>query len=170
MNRQAQPNGPMNLLDSASAVGSFEAFLDAIRAAGLEALLQQNGPFTLLAPTNSAFEKLTNAGRADLLASNRRARLADTVSNHIIQGRHGVDEIGQWRNARSVNGRRAAITRDGARLSVDGARFTIADVGSSNGVLHGIDTILGGVDPGADEARQRASAAAAKRNWSVPTP
>ena len=67
MNLRPPPNGPMHLLDSAYAVGNFEAFLDAIRVAGLEALLKQNGPFTLLAPTDVAFEKLSGAGRADLL-------------------------------------------------------------------------------------------------------
>jgi transforming growth factor-beta-induced protein len=158
MSHRETPNGPLNLLDSASAVGGFQHFLIAVRASGFDALLRQNGPFTIFAPTDRAFDKLTGAARADLFADGRRANLADTVSSHIVQGRYGSDEIGQWRSARTVNGRRAAIVCTGDRLSVDGARFTVADVGASNGVLHGIDTVLGGVDPASDDASRKARA------------
>lgn len=134
--RRPPPTGPTDLMTSATSTAAFGDFLAAVSSAGLEHLLLQRGPFTVFAPTDHAFGKLTDAEHADLCAPERRAQLTRTVSNHFVQGRHGTADFGRWRSVRMISGRQAAISRAGSRLSLDGARVTIADIGASNGVLH----------------------------------
>lgn len=135
------PSNSSNLVDTAAANGSFKTFGKALESAGLGDTLRGAGPFTVFAPTDAAFDKLP-AGRLDtLLKPENKEELVSLLNYHVINGRRMVADIGKWDNARTVNGQPAPITMSDGQIRIDGAKVTSADIGSSNGVLHGIDKV-----------------------------
>lgn len=130
-----------NLLDTAAANGSFKTFGKAIERAGMSDTLRGVGPFTVFAPTDSAFENLP-AGKLDnLFKPENKEELVSLLNYHLVNGRKTVADIGKWEAARTVNGQPAPITVANDKVSIDGAQVTSADIDSSNGVIHGIDKV-----------------------------
>lgn len=63
------------------------------------------------------------------------------LNYHVVSGRKLVADIGKWDAARTVNGQSAPIKMTDDKVSIVGALVTSADIGSSNGVIHGIDKV-----------------------------
>lgn len=130
-----------NLLDTAAAQGSFGTFAKAVEQAGLGDTLRGVGPFTVFAPTDAAFAKLP-AGKLDtLMKPENKDELASILKYHVLAGRKNVIDMGKWDAAKTVNGQAAPIKMLEGKFSIDGAHITEADIGSSNGVIHGIDKV-----------------------------
>ena len=130
-----------NILDTAAALGTFKTFAAAIERAGLNDTLNGPGPFTVFAPTDAAFEKLP-AGRLEtLFKPENKAELASLVNYHVINGRKLVGDMKSWVTTRTVNGQSVPIKVTSSTISFDGATVTAADIGSSNGIIHGIDKV-----------------------------
>ncbi|WP_460763848.1 fasciclin domain-containing protein [Lysobacter fragariae] len=130
-----------NLIDTAAANGSFKTFGKAIETAGMSDTLRGAGPFTIFAPTDAAFEKLP-AGRLDnLFKPENKEELVSLLNYHLVKGHKLVADIGKWDAAKTLNGQSAPIKLTDNKVSIDGAVVTSADIGSSNGVIHGIDKV-----------------------------
>lgn len=130
-----------NLLDTAAAKGPFGIFAKAVEQAGLSETLRGVGPFTVFAPTDAAFAKLP-AGKLDtLMKPENKDELASVLKYHVLAGRKSVADMGKWDAAKTVNGQAAPIKMLEGKFSIDGAHVTEADIGSSNGVIHGIDKV-----------------------------
>lgn len=138
---RAQVPQQQNLLGTAKATGVFEHFGDAVEKAGLGALLRGPGPFTIFAPTDSAFERLPEGRLDSLYQPENQLELAAILNFHIVAGRKSAADVGKWPSVRTVHGQAASVmkTRDGLRIG--GARITTADIASRNGVIHGIDQV-----------------------------
>jgi uncharacterized surface protein with fasciclin (FAS1) repeats len=130
-----------NLLDTAVANGSFKTFGRAIEKAGLGETLRGTGPFTVFAPTDAAFDKLPPGRLETLFKPENKAELASILNYHVISGRRSAAELGKWQAAKTVNGQAAPIKLVDNKIVIDGAKVTNADIGSSNGVMHGIDKV-----------------------------
>jgi uncharacterized surface protein with fasciclin (FAS1) repeats len=130
-----------NLLDTAAANGSFKTFGKAVETAGMSETLRGTGPFTIFAPTDAAFEKLP-AGRLEtLFKPENKEELVSLLNYHVVSGRKLMADVGKWENAKTVNGQSAPIKLTNDKVSIDGAQITSADIGSSNGIIHGIDKV-----------------------------
>ncbi|RZA19402.1 MAG: fasciclin domain-containing protein [Lysobacteraceae bacterium] len=130
-----------NLLETAAANGSFKTFGKAIERAGLTDTLNGDGPFTIFAPTDAAFEQLP-AGRLDtLFKPENKPELVSLMNYHVLNGRRLVADMGKWETAKTVNGQAAPIKLSDGQFSIDGALVSKADIGSKNGVIHGIDKV-----------------------------
>jgi uncharacterized surface protein with fasciclin (FAS1) repeats len=141
MNTMNTTPNSKNLVDTAAANGSFKTFGKAIDRAGMSDTLRGAGPFTVFAPTDAAFEKLP-AGKLDnLFKPENKEELVSLLNYHVVSGRKTVADVGKWESARTVNGQPAPITLTNDQVSIDGALVTSADIGSSNGVIHGIDKV-----------------------------
>jgi len=134
------PNGK-NLVDTAAANGSFRTFGKALDAAGMTETLRGTGPFTVFAPTDAAFEKLPPGKLESLFKPENKEELVSLLNYHVVSGRKTTADVGKWDAARTVNGQSAPIILKDDQLSIDGALITSADIGSSNGLLHGIDKV-----------------------------
>lgn len=134
-------NNTKNLVDTAAANGSFKTFGKAIERAGMSETLRGDGPFTVFAPTDAAFEKLPSGKLDNLFKPENKEELVSLLNYHVVSGRKSVADIGKWEAARTVNGQPAPITLDNDKVSIDGAQVTSADIASSNGVIHGIDKV-----------------------------
>lgn len=130
-----------NLLDTAASQGSYNTFAKAVEQAGLAETLRGPGPFTVFAPTDAAFAKLP-AGKLDsLMKPENKAELASVLKYHVLTGRKSTADIGKWDSARTMHGQSAPIKLTDGKFSIDGAQVTDSDLGSSNGVIHGIDKV-----------------------------
>lgn len=133
--------GNLNLVDTFAASASFKTFGNALRQSGMNDVLSGAGPFTVFAPTDAAFAKLP-AGQLDrLMKPQNKEELASVLNYHVVKGRKLMSDIGKWDSARTVNGQSAPIKLTDGKVSIDGAQVTSADIGSSNGIIHGIDKV-----------------------------
>lgn len=126
----------------------------AVKAAGLVDTLQGQGPFTVFAPTNAAFDALP-AGTVDtLLKPENKDQLVKVLTCHVVAadamsaaidkmikddgGEHDVKTVGGCvLKAREMDGKITLTDETGGTATV-----TIADVKQSNGVIHVIDKVL----------------------------
>ena len=140
MNTQ-NSSSTLNVLDTAAAHVTFKTFGTAVEKAGLADTLRGAGPFTVFAPTDAAFEKLPEGRLETLFKPENKAELTSILNYHVVSGRKSSADIGKWDAARTVNGQSAPIKMSDGKVSIDGAQVTSADIGSSNGVIHGIDKV-----------------------------
>jgi uncharacterized surface protein with fasciclin (FAS1) repeats len=131
----------LDILDTASANGSLGTFARTIRLAGMEEALRADGPFTVFAPTDAAFDKLPPGKLDSLFEPSNQAELISLLRYHVLAGRRSASDIGHWRAAMTLHGRPAAVRLSGGRISIDGANVTAADIQSSNGIIHTIDKV-----------------------------
>lgn len=131
----------LDLIDTAAANGSFKTFGRAVQQAGMTDVLRGEGPFTVFAPTDAAFDKLP-AGKLDtLLKPENKEELVSLLNYHVIRGRKTAADLGKWEQAKMVNGQSAPIKLVDRRVNIGGAQVTAADIASRNGLIHGIDTV-----------------------------
>jgi uncharacterized surface protein with fasciclin (FAS1) repeats len=127
------------IVDIASGDSQFETLVTALQEAGLVETLSGGGPFTVFAPTNSAFEALPN-GTLESLLDNPDA-LADVLLYHVVEGRVPAADVTGMSSAQSVQGQPLVVSTNGG-VMINDATVTATDITASNGVIHVIDTVL----------------------------
>lgn len=128
------------ILDVAASAGSFNTLLAAIDAAGLEDVLSGEGPYTVFAPTDAAFDKLAEGTVESLLEDPET--LAGILTYHVVAGEVTSDVVVTLDQATTVQGQDIHIAVDGDRVHVNDATVTAVDIPADNGVIHVIDTVL----------------------------
>jgi transforming growth factor-beta-induced protein len=128
-----------DVIETARAAGSFKSLLTAIDAAGLNAALRQEGPFTVFAPTDEAFAKLP-AGTLDNLLQDK-GKLKSILLYHVVAGAVTSDEVIKLSSAKTLQGSNVRIDASSG-VKVNDARLVKPDVHATNGVIHVIDTVL----------------------------
>lgn len=131
-----------DIVDTAVEAGSFKTLVAAVTAAGLGATLKGPGPFTVFAPNDAAFAKLPAGTLDTLLKPENKAKLASILTYHVVSGKvMSKDIAGKTTKAKSVQGAEISIdaTKD---VMVDKAKVIKADIETSNGVIHVIDTVM----------------------------
>ena len=126
----------------AKTAGQFGTLLAAVDAAGLTETLLGRGPFTLLAPTDDAFNKLPAGTVKDLLKPENREKLRTILKYHVIAGRVTAAQASTVRSAETVAGQNLRISSTGDELRINDATVRIADIPASNGIIHVIDRVL----------------------------
>ena len=131
-----------DIVDTAVKAGSFNTLVAAVKAAGLVETLKGVGPFTVFAPTDEAFAKLPKGTVEDLLKPENKAKLTSILTYHVVPGKiMSKDIAGKALKAKSVQG--AEISVDATKgVMVDAAKVVTADIETSNGVIHVIDTVI----------------------------
>ena len=130
-----------DLVETANHTGKFRIFLQALEAAGLKDTLKETGPYTILAPVDDAFIKIPQTKLHDLFKSENRESLRSLLRNHIIAGDLPSRDLKRHDQIRSMNGEELRI-ESRAGLWANEAQVITPDLKASNGVLHGIDTVL----------------------------
>ncbi|MEP0133865.1 MAG: fasciclin domain-containing protein [Eudoraea sp.] len=128
--------------------------LVAVKAADLEETLASDGPFTVFAPSDGAFEKMSADKIASLLRPENKRALQSLVTYHIVAGNFTASKIlkAMCRGKGSaslttVQGNELLATMDGLDIILTDcfgniARITSADANQSNGVIHVIDSVI----------------------------
>ena len=131
-----------DIVDTAVAAGSFKTLATALKAAGLIDTLKGKGPFTVFAPTDEAFAKLPAGTVEDLLKPENKQKLTQILTYHVVPGKVMAADVVKLTSAKTVNGQSAQITVEGGTVMVDGAKVVKTDIGTSNGVIHVIDSVI----------------------------
>ena len=155
--RMAKPEGVMvdgvamtadkNIVENAAGAKSVSTLVAAVKQAGLVETLSGTGPFTVFAPTNAAFDKLPKGAVAGLMDPASKAKLAAVLTYHVIPGRLVAADLKDGQELTTVNGEKLYVTVKNGQVMVGNgkdapATVQIADVISSNGVTHVIDTVV----------------------------
>ena len=131
---------PNDIPRTAQCTGLHNSLVAGVIQAELLETLQGTGPFTVFAPTDQAF---TDAGidLASLDTPEGKAILSDILLYHVVAGNVPSSAVTECMSADAVNGQPLSFTVNGG-VMVNGATVTLADVGTSNGVIHVIDKVL----------------------------
>ncbi|MEC7491377.1 MAG: fasciclin domain-containing protein [Pseudomonadota bacterium] len=135
---------PGNIVEVATAAGSFPTLLAAVEAAGLvDALSDDGASLTVFAPTEEAFAALP-AGTLDALLADPEA-LANVLTYHVLDSEVGVGaalDLAPTTVATLQGGDVALTKRDDDYLYVNLSQVVDYDIEASNGVIHVIDSVL----------------------------
>ena len=132
---------------NAQNTGMHDSLVAALAHADLVTALQADGPFTVFAPTDAAF---TAAG-IDLSTfdtDEKNATLVDILKYHVYSGSVQSSAVTDGQTVTMLNGDEATFTVADGTVMIGEATVTMADVATSNGIIHVIDKVL---MPPADE-------------------
>jgi uncharacterized surface protein with fasciclin (FAS1) repeats len=143
-----------NIIQNAINSADHTTLVAAVKAAGLVETLEGKGPFTVFAPTNTAFDKLPAGTVNTLLQPENKQTLTKVLTYHVVPGRISAEAL--LADIRKGKGKATLKTAAGETLTATAKSnrimlkdqsghtswVTIADVNQSNGVIHVIDTVL----------------------------
>ncbi len=136
----ARAEAPKDIVDTAVSAGSFKSLVAAIQAADLVATLKGPGPYTVFAPTDEAFAKIPKADLDALLKD--KAKLKAVLTNHVLPMRATAADLIGLKTISSAQGSKLTFESTKGVLKVNGAKVVKADVDTSNGVIHVVDTVI----------------------------
>lgn len=125
----------------------------AVKTAGLDANLKSAGPYTIFAPNNAAFSKLSPGAKDSLMKD--PAKLASALKGHVVNGRYTKADI--IKALKDGKGKATLTTLDGQTLTLSvspnrtlqltnsagsSAEVSVYDMVGTNGVVNGINGVL----------------------------
>jgi uncharacterized surface protein with fasciclin (FAS1) repeats len=143
-----------NIIENAVNSKDHTTLVAAVKAAGLVETLQGAGPFTVFAPTNSAFDKLPKGTVETLLKPENLKMLQTILTYHVVAGKMNASDIAAAIKAgngkatlNTVSGGTLTAWMKGKKLYITDEKggmseVTIADVNQSNGVIHVVNAVL----------------------------
>ena len=133
----------------ANAVNSRDhtTLVAAVKAAALVDTLSGPGPFTVFAPTNSAFGKLPKGTVKTLVKPENKSTLTKILTYHVVPGKLEADDLTDGQRLTTVEGEQLTVRKAGNRTMIVDAKggtstITISDVNQSNGVIHVVNAVL----------------------------
>lgn len=143
-----------DIVDVAVSSKDHTTLVAAVKAADLVNTLKGEGPFTVFAPTNAAFDALPKGTLESLLAPKSKGKLTSILTYHVVAGNFKAADVvaaikknGGTFTAKTVNGGSLTIKMEkGNVILVDEkgskAKITATDLTASNGVIHVIDSVV----------------------------
>lgn len=131
-----------NIVETAEADGRFTSFVAAMKAADLnETLSDPDSTFTVFAPTDDAFRNLSD-GTMDALLKDPQGDLLQILLYHMVSEKLMAEDLRKLTSAETLQGGSLPISVSDSTLRVDGEKVIITDLECSNGVIHGLDTVM----------------------------
>lgn len=131
-----------SVVDIATGDKNFSTLVNALQSAGLVDTLKGEGPFTVFAPTNAAFENLPGSTLEDLMKPENKSRLQSLLKNHVVQGRHMAEDVAGSRSLSPMSEEGLRIRTDGDQVRIGDATIRQTDLEAENGIVHVIDRVL----------------------------
>lgn len=143
-----------SILERAESYANYSSLLNALRATNLDKILDYTGEFTVFAPSNLAFEKLSKNTIDRLYDPKNKKALKDMLSFHIIADKLSASKIlkamcrgNGIAKFTTIQGEKITATLKGIDIVLsdtfgNSAVITTADFNQSNGIIHEVDTVL----------------------------
>ena len=132
-----------DIVDTAVANENFSTLATAVTEAGLVEALKGEGPFTVFAPTNDAFAALPEGTLDTLLMEENIGQLQDILKLHVVAGKIKSKDIAEGTTeVETLGGGTVEVVNENGTITVGGAEVIMADVYTSNGVIHAIDSVI----------------------------
>ncbi|MEL7497812.1 MAG: fasciclin domain-containing protein [Planctomycetota bacterium] len=133
----------MDIVDTAVKAGAFKTLVAAVTAADLGEALKSKGPFTVFAPTDEAFAKLPKGTVETLLKPENKKQLIAILKYHVVKGKVMAGDVVKLTSAPSLQGSKINIkVVDGKVMLNEKTQVVKTDIGTSNGVIHVIDSVI----------------------------
>lgn len=133
-------DGGMTIVDVASDNDSFDTLVQAVQAANLGETLSSEGPYTVFAPTDEAFNQLPDGALDFLLQPENQDLLAEVLTYHVVSGSVMSGDLSSG-GVDTLNGGIAVGVSDNG-VVINNASVVTADIEASNGVIHVINRVL----------------------------
>ncbi|MBE15276.1 MAG: fasciclin domain-containing protein [Dokdonia sp.] len=143
-----------DIVEVASTSQDHTTLVAAVKAANLVTTLKGQGPFTVFAPTNTAFDALAEGTLASLLQPEAKSKLATILTYHVVAGtftaadvteaikENGgsftINTLGGGTLTAKIKGGNVVLTDENGGM----ATVTTPDLKASNGVIHVIDAVV----------------------------
>ena len=135
----SKPKQAPSIVELAVASEGLTTLVVALKAADLVGALSGEGPFTVLAPTDDAFNDLPEGTLEGLLAD--KEKLKTVLLSHVIEGSVLAETVVTFDSATTLSGQALPIsTSEGVQIA--GAAVIKTDILASNGVIHLIDKVI----------------------------
>jgi transforming growth factor-beta-induced protein len=131
-----------DIVDTAVGAGDFKTLVAAVKAAGLVETLKGDGPFTVFAPTDEAFRKVNRGALQSLLRPENREKLTALLTYHVVPGKLTAEDVSALNGAKTVNGTLVKFRAHGSDVQINQASVLKANLETSNGIIHVIDSVL----------------------------
>ncbi|HCW45411.1 MAG TPA: hypothetical protein DGU45_08885, partial [Planctomycetes bacterium] len=138
----SEAKGADSIVDIAVGSDQFKTLVAAVKAAGLVEALAGPGPFTVFAPTDSAFSRIDNETLQFLLSDRGLPELQNILKHHVVAGRFDASALVGLDQVETLAGTALELSAIRGRVIVDEAAVEAADIVASNGVIHVIDRVL----------------------------
>jgi len=133
---------PDDIVTTAVKAGSFQTLAALLTQAGLVTKLQGKGPFTVFAPTDSAFNKIP----ASVLSAIGQSALTPVLTYHVVSGRKDLRFADDTVTLKSVQGEklfaRVTCEQGAARIHVNNSNVVVSPIVATNGIIYVIDSVL----------------------------
>lgn len=130
------------ILQIVNADRNLSTLIKGLKATDLEEILNGAGPFTIFAPVNFAFGKLSPSELfEDLIKNGNKARLSDIITYHVIAGKKMLRDFTNGQKIKTVNGKEISVSVKDGEVSINGAKILAKNMQGSNGVIHSVDTV-----------------------------
>ena len=142
------------IVDVAVGNENFTTLVAAVTAADLVETLSSEGPFTVFAPVNSAFDALPAGTVESLLEPSSKDALSGLLTYHVVSGKYMAADVikaitdnnGSF-DVKTVQGGTIVLSLNGDKVMLEDekgnmATVVMADVAASNGVIHAIDGVV----------------------------
>lgn len=126
------------------AVGSKDhtTLVAALKQAELVTSLSNAGPFTVFAPTNTAFDKLPAGTVESLMKDDKKADLQNILQYHVAVAVYKTENMKDGQVIGQANGDNITLSVKDGKIMVNGTANIVASIPASNGIIHVIDAVL----------------------------
>ena len=133
-------NSVKNILQIAMASPDHTTLAAGVAAAGLENVLANNGPLTVFAPTNAAFDKLPEGTLDELLKPENRIQLSTIITFHAAPGKYQGDLFKDGQKLYMATGHYVDVEIRDDGTYVNGSKI-LGTIEASNGVVHVVENV-----------------------------
>lgn len=122
-----------SILEKLKSNGQTTQFAQALENEGISERLNESGPFTVFAPTNSAFDELSLGQKSN----------SSLLLNHILTGMATERSLRAMSDITCLSGQTITIqNQNGSNLSIESNRISVSNIKANNGVIHIIDGVI----------------------------
>ncbi len=149
-----EPAEPTNIVGVAENNAELSTLVMAMTVAELGGTLAEEGPFTVFAPTNDAFNRIDPAELSALLSPEKKEDLTSLLNYHVVSGEMTAADVtqaiadgGGTATLTTVEGTKLKASLEGQKVVLEDAAggkstVTLVDVKATNGVIHAVDTVV----------------------------
>jgi uncharacterized surface protein with fasciclin (FAS1) repeats len=131
-----------DIVDLAVSTEFLSTLVAAVKAGDLVETLKGDGPYTVFAPTNDAFNALPKGTLETLLKPENKDQLVQILTYHVVPGKVKSTDLEDGMKAKTVEGSKIMVKVSDKGVKVNDANVTAADIMASNGVVHIIDKVI----------------------------
>jgi len=128
-----------NITETTLASHVLKTMVTAMQAVGLMNTLTERGPFTIFAPNDEAFSKLSATELEELFKD--IPRLKQLLNYHVVEDRLLVADVTKHSSMQTLQGQRLGIATNNG-VKVNQAKLIETDIICDNGIIHILDAVL----------------------------